>query len=120
MIQSISLPFVFKFYYYISVPYFQLNINSKPESVKFQTLSSDSLNGGRAFQRCLHEGSDMGTHWRTAGAEQEATSPAASWGRCHHLAVDKREHLGLPWFHCLVETTWCSINVIRIELLQEK
>ena len=63
-----------------SILYFQLNRNSKPESFKFQTLSSDSLNGGRDFQCCLHEGSDMGTHWRTAGADQEATSPAQPLG----------------------------------------
>ena len=44
-----------------SILYFQLNRNSKPESFKFQTLSSDSLNGGRDFQCCLHESSDMGT-----------------------------------------------------------
>ena len=63
-----------------SILYFQLNRNSKPESFKFQTLSSDSLNGGRDFQCCLHESSDMGTHWRTAGADQEATSPAQPLG----------------------------------------
>ena len=119
---NIEHPFaVFKFCYYISIPYFQLNRNSKADSFKLQTLSSDSLNGGRDFQGCLHEGSDMGTHWRTAGANQEATSPAQPLGEGFTTWLWRRENNSdLSWLHCLVKTTWCSLNVIRIELLQEK
>lgn len=78
---NIEHPFAgFKICCYMSIPYFQLNRNCKPDSFKLQTLSSDSVNGGGDFQGCPHEGSDTGTDWGTAGADQEATSPAQPLG----------------------------------------